>query len=207
MNNTEDNWNEEEGILTLEEFKPVVPVSVSLGIEVAKDPVKREKLKAVFIDVFRSTGNVVDAAKICQIPKSLAYTWRKQDPEFAYRWDQVTKTDVLPHLEAEAIRRALNGSDLMLIFMLKALDREKYDDKAAEKRQNVPSITIKMVDVDNVAIAVANGSDKTVPAVNYVTGEVINGQKALPAVVEGQVVNGSRNSNEPIAGAKGASTK
>ncbi len=192
---TED-WNEEEGILALEQFKPQVPVEVSLGIKSARDPVARRKLKEVFLDVLRSTGSILDAARICKIPKSLAFGWRHQDPEFAFRWDQITKAEMLPHLEAEAIRRALNGSDLLLMFMMKALDREKYDDKAAEKYVNKPNITIQIRDVDRTLIAVAGQG--YVPPVNYESGKLLDGKKDSTPAIEAEFTQ-SGISDGPIA--------
>lgn len=177
-----DSWNEEEGVLSLVEFKPQMPVTLSVGISVAKDPVKREELKRIFLSVLRSTASVQDAAKICQIPLSLGYVWRTEDPEFAYKWDQIVKSEMIPHLESEAVRRAMNGSDLLLMFMLKALDRDKYDDKVAEKRVAQPTITIQMLDVDKALLGKAeshgvNGSS-VVPAVKYLDGVILEGEKA-----------------------------
>ena len=195
---TED-WNEEEGILSLEQFKPQVPVEVSLGIKSARDPLARRKLKEIFLDVLRSTGSILDAARICKIPKSLAFGWRHQDPEFAFRWDQITKAEMLPHLEAEAIRRALNGSDLLLMFMMKALDREKYDDKAAEKYVNKPNITIQIRDVDRTLIAVSGQG--YIPPVNYEDGKLLNGKKDSTSAIEAEFTQ-SGSSNGPITGSE-----
>lgn len=198
----EENWNEEEGILSLQEFRPQVPVEVSLGIKASRDPDTRRELKKVFLDVLRSTGSILEASRICKIPKSLAFAWRHQDPEFAYRWDQISKTELLPHLEAEAIRRALNGSDLLLMFMMKALDREKYDDKAAEKHVNRPQIMIQIRDVDKSLVAIAGSS--AVPGIEYETGKLLDGKKNEPAPIEAEF-DGPVPSNGPITGSEGAS--
>ena len=206
-------WNEDEGILSLQEFKPQMPATVSIGLTVAKDPVKREELKKIFISVLRSTASVVDACKICQVPKSLAYVWRTEDPEFAYRWDQIFKNEMLPHLEAEAIRRAMNGSDLMLIFMMKALDRDKYDDKVAEKNVTTPSIRIEMFDVDKSAIAISSnaGNNETIPGVKYldapIDGDIIDGQKAFPTTTENKQASEVVITDAPIAGTEGVGKK
>lgn len=206
MTETKDpGWNEEEGILSLQEFKPLMPISVSNGIQVAKDPVKREELKRIFLSVLRSTAEVVSAAKVCQIPKSLAYIWRAEDPEFAFRWDKIFQSELLPHLEAEAVRRAMNGSDLLLMFMMKALDRNKYDDKVAEKTVSQPSITIQMIDVDAKLLA-HSVNTTTIPAVKYIDGDILDGEKTIASVIEGsrEVVT-IDSGNEPATGTEGTS--
>lgn len=202
--NTED-WNEVEGILTLERFRPVIPVEVSIGIKASRDPIERQKLKKIFLDVLRSTASVVDAANICKIPKSLAFAWRSNDPEFGYLWDQIIKTETLPKLEAEAIRRALNGSDLMLIFMLKALDREKYDDKVAEKNTvHKPNIMIQIRDVDKSLIAIA--SSNSVPGIDYETGKQLDGKKDITTPVDAEYTE-SGPSNGPVTSTEGVGKK
>lgn len=207
MTKEHDTWNDEEGILSLVEFRPQMPVTVSIGITVAKDPVKREELKRVFLSVLRSTASVQDACKICQIPQSLGYVWRTEDPEFAYKWDQIFKSEMIPHLEAEAVRRAMHGSDLLLMFMLKALDRNKYDDKVAEKIVSQPSITIQMLDVDKSLLVAAN-SHGVVPSVKYLDGVILEGQenaKEKNITDNGTIRDEVGNKHELITGSEGAS--
>lgn len=199
-----EDWNEEEGILCLQQFKPTIPVEVSLGIKASRDPTARRELKKVFLDILRSTGSILDAARICKIPKSLAFSWRHQDPEFAYRWDQITKAELLPHLEAEAIRRALNGSDLLLMFMMKALDRDKYDDKVAEKTVNRPNITIQIRDVDKSMVAIAGSG--YIPGADYGSGRLLDGKKNESAAVNAEFKSTDVN-NGPSTSTKGVGEK
>lgn len=182
------DWNEEEGILTLQEFRPEVPASVSIGLVAARDPEKKRTLKKVFLEALQSTGLVTEASKICQIPKSLAFQWRMEDPEFQTRWDMTVKGQILPHLEAEAIRRAMNGSDLLLMFMLKAIDRERFDDKAAEKVVARPSIVVQIRDVDRTLIAISDTS-KVVPAIEYKSGKLLDAKENSSAdIVDAEYV-------------------
>lgn len=182
---TANEFYDDQEALFLVPFKPKVPAEVSIGIMAARQPEQRRKLKKVFLDALRATASVVDAAKICQIPKTLAFAWRHEDPEFRTIWDEIVKGELLPQLEAEAIRRALNGSDLMLIFMLKAMDRSKYDDKAAEKIIDKPSVTIQIRDVDKSLVAIAS-SNNEVPAINYGTGKQLDGKKAESATINAE---------------------
>lgn len=203
-----NEWNEEEGILTLQEFKPQLPASVSIGLVAARDPEKKRTLKKVFLEALQATGLVTEASKICQIPKSLAFQWRAEDPEFSFRWDKLIKGELLPHLEAEAFRRAMNGSDLLLMFMMKAYDRERFDDKAAEKVVARPSIMIQIRDVDKTLVAISDTS-KTVPAIDYKSGKLLDAKKdSVTDIIDAEhsvEVGEVRSTNGPITGSTGAS--
>lgn len=80
-----------------------------------------------FEQSLRLTGNITAACEAAGVSRQAAYNSRKYD-EFKDRWD-----DALSHaistLELEARDRALNGSDTMLIFLLKKLNPEVYGDK------------------------------------------------------------------------------
>lgn len=198
-----EEWNEEQGILSLVEFQPQKPKAATVGIELARNPEKKARLKNIFIDVLRSTGLVTEAASICQIPKSLAYSWRFEDVEFASRWDSAFKSNIQPHLEAEAVRRAMAGSDLLMMFLLKSLDRDRYDDKVAEKVVSRPSISIQIRDVDKSIVAIAE-SNQAVPAIDYETRKQLNGKNS-----EIQTLDASYESvsNESVTSTTGASKK
>lgn len=78
--------------------------------------------------------------------RTAVYQWRREDPEFARRWECAID-DAVEAMEAEADRRAMEGtekpvfyqgakcgtireySDTLLIFRLKALKPEKYRDR------------------------------------------------------------------------------
>jgi hypothetical protein len=57
------------------------------------------------------------------------YRHREGDDAFAAAWAQV-EDDVSDDLEEEAVRRAKDGSDTLLIFLLKARRPEKYRENA-----------------------------------------------------------------------------
>ena len=58
----------------------------------------------------------------------MAYKHREGSEAFAKQWDEAVErgTDTL---EDTAMARAMNKSDLLMIFMLKALRPHKYNDK------------------------------------------------------------------------------
>jgi hypothetical protein len=57
------------------------------------------------------------AAKAAGVGRSTAYLWRQQDPEFARKWDEAVAVGI-DLLEDEARRRAFEGSDKLLMFLL-----------------------------------------------------------------------------------------
>lgn len=59
------------------------------------------------------------------INRSTFFRWRKDDAQFAEDLVAAYKTP-LPKLIAEAERRALRGSDKLMMFLLQAYDREKF---------------------------------------------------------------------------------
>ncbi len=68
---------------------------------------------------------VAEAARVAGVGRSTAYDRRKRDEEFAAAWDELVEAST-EELEHEAIRRAKNGSDVLLMFMLKARRPQIY---------------------------------------------------------------------------------
>lgn len=77
-----------------------------------------------FLDRLRMHGIVSKAALEVGIHRDTAYHRRSIDPWFADEWRKSIERG-MDMLEDEAMRRAYNGSDTLLIFMLKA-NRPKY---------------------------------------------------------------------------------
>jgi len=59
--------------------------------------------------------------------RATAYLWREKDAEFARAWDDA-KEDGVDRLEDIAKQRAFDGSDTLVIFLLKANRPDKYRD-------------------------------------------------------------------------------
>lgn len=90
------------------------------------------KAKGRFLRILRAqmdesppTYNASVAAKGIGYNRSTVYGWAKTDAEFAAAWRDIHEefTDLL---EATAQARAITGSDLLIIFLLKALRPEKF---------------------------------------------------------------------------------
>ena len=82
-----------------------------------------------FLNRLRNTGNVRLSCTSADVPRSTVYRWRDRFKTFADEWDEALE-DACDLLEAEAWKRAIeDGSDRLLMFLLKAHRRDMYGDK------------------------------------------------------------------------------
>ena len=81
----------------------------------------------VFLGSLRSHGVVRLACQQAQIERGTAYKMREADAKFANSWDEAIE-EATDTLVAVARQRALNGSDRLLEFLLKAHRPEVYRD-------------------------------------------------------------------------------
>jgi len=94
-----------------------------------------EGWKEQFLDVLKTTNLVSEACKVVGIHRPTAYRHREQDPEFAERWQEVieSSTDVLEQI---CVRRAAEGSDQLMMFMLKARRPHIYRENVQVEHQH-----------------------------------------------------------------------
>jgi hypothetical protein len=78
-----------------------------------------------FLDGLRMHGMVTQAAAEAGIHRNTAYFERQNDPVFAKEWQEALDRGV-DMLEDVAKKRAYDGSDTLLIFLLKAHRPERY---------------------------------------------------------------------------------
>lgn len=84
-----------------------------------------EKITA-FCAALAETCNIGRACKAVEISRQTAYEWRKEQPEFAKRWDEALKIGITA-LEDEAHRRAFDGSDKPLSHQGQITYKRDYD--------------------------------------------------------------------------------
>jgi Homeodomain-like domain len=86
-----------------------------------------ERKRARFLELLCDGESVVRAAAGAKVGRRTVYDWRNADAEFAREWDEAWEqgTDLL---EEVALKRAVNGSDLLLIFLLKGRRPQRYRD-------------------------------------------------------------------------------
>lgn len=81
------------------------------------DPDPKATQRRVFIELIAEGCNIEEAARTLGINRSTAWRWRKDDPEF----ERAVKGAFVVHIEGlkrEAERRAMKGSDKLLMFLL-----------------------------------------------------------------------------------------
>lgn len=90
------------------------------------------KAKARFLTALRDqfkqsppNYNPSEAAKAAGFHRATVYRWAEKDADFDAKWRDIADA-FTDSLESRAAARAYEGSDLMMIFLLKALRPEKY---------------------------------------------------------------------------------
>lgn len=105
-------------------------------------------LKEKFLDQLREVPNVARACRVLGLTRRLVYNHRRDDAEFAESWDEALDEGV-ENLEAIALERAADKSDILLMFMLKGAKpetyRERYDHTS--NGQTLPAPGISVVEV------------------------------------------------------------
>lgn len=79
------------------------------------------------ISYIESNGNVSAAAEKVGMERRTFYHWMKNDPEFVKRLEE-TKQQFADKLFNVAMDFAFQGDTTLIIFLLKSLQRERYDD-------------------------------------------------------------------------------
>lgn len=91
------------------------------------EPTLSERQEA-FLEVIAAGGRDPAAAEAAGVHRVTAYRWKKHDPEFKARYDTARQVR-LDHLVKEAERRAMNGSDRLLEFLLCNYAPDKFSNK------------------------------------------------------------------------------
>jgi hypothetical protein len=94
-----------------------------------------------FIELLAESGNITLSAKGAGISRAFVYIMLERDEAFRTRVDEA-KAESIERLEAIARARAEAGSDLLLMFLLKALKPEMYRDKPSLVANQFTNYTI-----------------------------------------------------------------
>lgn len=87
----------------------------------------RADWKPAWLEAYADCGTAKGACEVVGINRSTAYDHRAKDPDFAAAWDAL-ETTTTKLLEETAFQRALNGSDRLAEFMLRARRPKVYRD-------------------------------------------------------------------------------
>lgn len=88
--------------------------------------------KRLFLEAYAEMGNITHACKASAVPRRTFYHWTEHDEAFAAQVREA-EIEAVESLEREARRRAIRGSDTLLIFLLKAARPDKYRDNVSIK--------------------------------------------------------------------------
>jgi hypothetical protein len=80
-----------------------------------------------FLMAYSLLGNITAAAEMVGLLRQVHYDWLKTTPAYPAAFE-AAKVESIERLEAEARRRAMGGSDTLLIFLLKAARPAAYRD-------------------------------------------------------------------------------
>ena len=98
----------------------------------ARQTIRTEENREKFLAALRDGFSVANAANATGSGRGAMYIWRKEDPLFAQDWDEALEEGT-DKLEDEARRRAMAGSDAVLMFLLKARRPAQYKDRAVHE--------------------------------------------------------------------------
>ena len=85
----------------------------------AYDATRREASQRRFLAAHQLGAPTKQAAQIAGVSKATLYRWRDEDPEFAQAWLE-SRDKSMEDLEVAAYRRAIQGNDRLLMFLLKS---------------------------------------------------------------------------------------
>jgi len=117
------------------------PFVEQLGQQKQQSPARkaRRDWRPAFLAAFAEAGSVATACRAAGINRSTVYRERQRDEQFAVAWAD-TEEGVTDMLEAEALRRAMDGSDRLLMVLLRARRPEVYREgaRAAQRSTTHP---------------------------------------------------------------------
>jgi hypothetical protein len=103
-------------------------------------------------------GTIVAGCKAAKVGRSTWYRWIDEDRAFAAAVAEV-REEVADALEAEAIKRAKKGSDVLLIFLLKNKRRREFGERGPDRTG-----TITKHDLELLLQELAEAAEKAVRA-------------------------------------------
>ncbi len=97
------------------------------------DAGRRSASKKKFLAAHQLGATTRQAARIAGVCRGTLYRWRNQDPEFALAWLQ-SRDKALEDLEILAFKRAIQGNDRLLMFLLKSHMPDTYNQRSNQPK-------------------------------------------------------------------------
>jgi hypothetical protein len=90
-----------------------------------------------FLAAYKKAGIIAHAARLARITRDRHFCWMREDYNYVQHFYSCQE-EAIEALEEECRRRAMSGSDVLLIFMLKASRPDVYrDNKTIEMKGSV----------------------------------------------------------------------
>jgi hypothetical protein len=107
----------------------------------------RHPKKSAFLMSFSQCGNVTQAASDAGVERRTHYDWM-QDPGYAKAFG-IAQDRAARELEDTAVKRAVAGSDTLLIFLLKCRNRAVFGDHASVDHAGGVELKLPQVALEN----------------------------------------------------------
>ena len=98
--------------------------------------------KAMFLSVLAEGGSVTQAATAIGVARKNVYAWRNKNEQFTADWEDTVEQGT-DSLEDEAVKRAKDYSDTLLIFLLKGRRKERYAERQEHTGKDGGPITLR----------------------------------------------------------------
>jgi hypothetical protein len=85
-----------------------------------------------FLKTFAVSANITRAARAAKVGRTQVYAWQESSDEFTLAMREA-REEAYDRLEQEAVRRAMAGSDTLIMFLLKAARPEKFRERSEVK--------------------------------------------------------------------------
>jgi hypothetical protein len=133
-------------------------VKTSREVLVEKHEKDLKSARAKYLRAVERTGTLTAGCRAARVSPNTVYAWREHDAEFTLL-EQQARNVFADNLEAEAVRRAWHGalkpiyqqgvlvgsvaetSDVLLMFLLKAVRPEKYRERVQQEVSGTVAVT------------------------------------------------------------------
>jgi hypothetical protein len=105
----------------------------------ARTPKQRRNWQPAFLEALEKGHTVAGACKAANVGRTTAYEARQRDEDFAVAWRDLEE-HAIEVLEAEAYRRAIDGSDRLMMFLLKARRPDVYRERMDVRHGDDPEM-------------------------------------------------------------------
>jgi hypothetical protein len=110
---------------------------------------KRRDWVPTWLRAYGEYGTVTAASKAARISRVTAYQRRKRDEAFADAWDDLEQ-EVTDNLERSGIQRAMDGSDRLVEFFLRARRPNIYRDRVDHSHSGSAEAPAARLDVSKL---------------------------------------------------------